>query len=177
MSDEQWRDIPGVPHYQVSDGGSVRSFMKKGRHLSPVSETPRVMSLRLNGQGRYSVSLPTAGPQTHKNRHVSRLVMLAFVGPCPDGHEVAHLNGVRTDNRLRNLAYVPHRENEGHKRAHGSDPAGERNGAAKLSAAIVGEIRELASSGVRQARIAERYGLSRQMVSAVVTGRTWGHIL
>ena len=40
--------------------------------------------------------------KTHK---AHRLVLEAFVGPCPTGLETRHLNGVRNDNRLDNLAW------------------------------------------------------------------------
>jgi hypothetical protein len=31
----------------------------------------------------------------------------AFYGLCPPGHKLVHLNGIKSDNRLANLAYVP----------------------------------------------------------------------
>lgn len=43
---------------------------------------------------------------------VHRLVMAAFVGPCPDGIEVCHNNGNPADNRLSNLRYGTHSENQ-----------------------------------------------------------------
>lgn len=49
-----------------------------------------------------------------KKRHkflVHVLVAWAFLGDKPEGHDVAHLNHCSTDNRLVNLAYVPHGEN------------------------------------------------------------------
>jgi hypothetical protein len=42
---------------------------------------------------------------------VHRLVLLAFVGPCPAGHEVLHLNHQPADNRLENLRYGTRSEN------------------------------------------------------------------
>lgn len=36
-----------------------------------------------------------------------QLVAEAFIGPCPPGHELVHLNGDGLDNRRMNLAYVP----------------------------------------------------------------------
>src|SRR5699024_9639299 len=38
-------------------------------------------------------------------RRVHRLVMEAFVGPCPEGMEVCHWNDNASDNRLSNLRY------------------------------------------------------------------------
>ncbi len=44
-------------------------------------------------------------------RSVHRLVMLAFVGLPPKGKEVRHINGIPTDNRLKNLVYGTRTEN------------------------------------------------------------------
>lgn len=43
------------------------------------------------------------------------LVLLTFVWERPDGYEINHKNGVRTDNRLENLEYCTKSENELHK--------------------------------------------------------------
>ncbi|GAC81679.1 HNH endonuclease [Gordonia malaquae] len=54
-------------------------------------------------------------------RHfVHRLVMETFVGPCPSGMEVRHLNGEPADNRLENLAYGTRSENVLDSVAHGT---------------------------------------------------------
>jgi len=41
---------------------------------------------------------------------VGRLVLAAFVGPCPAGHRAAHLDGNPLNNRLANLAWKPRRK-------------------------------------------------------------------
>lgn len=38
-------------------------------------------------------------------------VMRAFVGECPDGMEIDHIDGNRNNSRLDNLEYVTHSEN------------------------------------------------------------------
>lgn len=45
--------------------------------------------------------------RTDEQRVVSRIVILAFVGKCPEGYVVGHVNGDNSDNRLENLRYVP----------------------------------------------------------------------
>jgi hypothetical protein len=45
-------------------------------------------------------------PDEH-NEYVHQLVAEAFIGPCPPGRKLVHLNGNGLDNRRVNLAYVP----------------------------------------------------------------------
>jgi hypothetical protein len=47
-----------------------------------------------------------SGPD-EESEWVHQLVAEAFIGPCPPGHKLVHLNGIHTDNHLANLAYVP----------------------------------------------------------------------
>lgn len=39
--------------------------------------------------------------------YVHQLVAETFIGPCPPGHKLVHLNGSGLDNRRANLEYVP----------------------------------------------------------------------
>jgi hypothetical protein len=52
---------------------------------------------------------------------VHRLVMLAFVGPCPDGLNVCHNDGVATNNVLGNLRYDTPSSNSQDRVRHGND--------------------------------------------------------
>src|SRR5262249_4354731 len=51
-------------------------------------------------------------------QYVHRLVLEAFVGPCPPGMEARHVNGIKTDNRLVNLQWGTHRQNMRDKATH-----------------------------------------------------------
>lgn len=100
---EEWRPVPGYERtYEVSSLGRVRSLRR--------TTTPGgIRKLRLNTHGYVDVNLSQDNRVvTHR---VHKLVMLAFCGPRPDGHEVRHLNGDPTDNRRENLAYGTVSEN------------------------------------------------------------------
>src|SRR5689334_13748001 len=99
-----WQPIPGyVGIYEVSNGGAVRSCgrwvnsgPRPGRRFIP----PRLLKPELTKFGYHRIAL-------QKERVILRipvhqLVLLAFVGPRPIDREVAHWNGIRTDNRLHN---------------------------------------------------------------------------
>ena len=98
---EKWADIPGYAGlYEVSDMGRVRSIdryangWRKGRVLSQSTKT----------KGYLQVTLCKADG-ARSSCAVHRLVAAAFIGPCPPNELVRHLDGVPSNNRLRNLAY------------------------------------------------------------------------
>lgn len=99
-----WLPIPGFPGYEVSDNGEARS----SRHpLKPFRD----------GSGHLQIGLYRDAKKVQIGLH--RAVLPAFVGPCPDGLEVRHLNDDPTDNRLANLAYGTRSQNQHDRRRNG----------------------------------------------------------
>jgi len=48
---------------------------------------------------------------SHKHYRAHRLITLCYLGKCPIGKEVDHINGIKNDNRLENLQYLTPYEN------------------------------------------------------------------
>lgn len=175
--DEEWRQVPGQDLYEVSDHGNVRSWRAQTRKAGGAlrAETPHLMAAhnsRRDGKGYLSVGLPRPGGG-YATHPIHRLVMAAFVGPRPPGLEIAHLNGNPRDNRLVNLRYVTHAENESHKLSHGTRASGEQVNGSRLLGWQVAEIRYLASKGVTQAKIANLFDMTSGHASNIITGRIW----
>lgn len=118
---ERWLAIPGYEGaYEVSDLGRVRSLeremlgkdgvvqARRGGILRPATLKSGYLSLGLYAYNEGTASL------------VHRLVLLAFVGPAPEGMECCHGNGDRIDNRLINLRWASHLDNMDDKRQHGT---------------------------------------------------------
>lgn len=104
---EQWRDVPGWEGiYQVSDHGRVWSY-KTG-----IRKTP------LDHHGRPHLSLTRDAQGVTRQVHV--LVAAAFLGPCPEGLEVCHGDGDRTNNCVSNLRYDTRSNNNLDAVAHGN---------------------------------------------------------
>lgn len=109
---EQWLPVVGYEGlYEVSDHGRVRS-------LDRGSRKGRVLSLRVTGSGHKTVALYLLGKPTGKNVH--RLVLIAFVGPCPQGMEACHNDGNPANNHLSNLRWDTHKSNMEDKVKHGT---------------------------------------------------------
>src|SRR6266545_5415488 len=109
MSREVWKEIPGLPDYEASTLGRVRSW----RWVSPRRTAP--LLLTPDRSHRYLRVYPNQKP-----KYVHRLVLEAFVGPCPDGMEASHENGICRDNRLSNLMWRTHGANNDLRRSHGT---------------------------------------------------------
>lgn len=117
-TEERWLPIPGYEGiYDVSDQGRVRSWAS-WRGL-PV---PRERSLYTRPDKHLGVSLCKDGDQISAKVH--QLVLLAFIGPRPDGMETRHLDGEAANNTLQNLVYGTHSENTLDSVRHGTDSNG-----------------------------------------------------
>lgn len=95
-----WEDL-----YEVSDLGQVRSLPRKVRTRGGGQRTSpgRILKPGTYDDGHKHVTFSRDGKT--KCYQVHKVVLLAFVGPCPDGLQVRHLNGIPDDNRLENLMY------------------------------------------------------------------------
>lgn len=156
---EIWKDIPGdFPGYQVSNMGRVRTKTRKVEHSIVKSKTVegQMLTPYKSSNGRYQVSLWHKGKRKPQNVH--KLVMLAFVGECPQGMEIRHLNSVADDNRLCNLAYGTRSENSIDAVKLG------RHGRQKLKPTDVTLIRERICSGEDIVCIAKEYGVCTRTI-------------
>jgi hypothetical protein len=109
-------------------------------------------------------------------RRVHQLVMLAFVGECPDGQQVCHDDGNPANNALGNLRYGTPAANAADRDRHGTTARGERSGTSKLTAEQVAEIRAMKAKGCRRVDIATRFGVTPQAIGHVMKGKLWRHV-
>lgn len=158
--------VQGFPGYRVSPSGNVYGCLRgawKPRRL-----------FRERGRGRKFVSL--VRPEGSKRFRLSRLILLAFCGPCPDGMECCHDNGDERDDRLDNLRWDTRLANCDDKQRHGTQPRGEKGGNAKLREPEVAEIKRRLVAGDLQTTIAVDFEISRGVISTIARGMTWVHV-
>ena len=104
---ERWLPVVGFEGlYEVSNLGKVRSLPRQVR-CNPRGMGNRVRVspgklLRPDNCGGYR-RVVLCKKNVHYRRAVHTLVLMAFVGPCPEGMEGCHKNGIRNDNRVTNL--------------------------------------------------------------------------
>jgi hypothetical protein len=182
---EEWRDIAGYEGmYQVSSLGSVRRLpgvLNNGRRWRG-----RVLKQMVDKHGYANVCL--CKDNVKAKTRTGRLVAHHFIGPCPDGKELAHCDGVRLNNRVTNLQWKTHIDNEADKERHGTKPVGLRNGKHtmpekrlcrtshpmhKLTEDQVWDIRRLLAAGRSAYSLGPVFGVSKQAILLIKRGKNW----
>jgi hypothetical protein len=100
---EEWRPAVGFEgYYEVSSLGRARSVSRlvAGPRKRVVG---RVLSPKRHRRGHHRYQFHVEGRARYVQAH--RLVLEAFVGPCPPGMEACHNNGDPSDNRVTNLRW------------------------------------------------------------------------
>lgn len=169
---ERWAPILDGK-YEVSDLGNVRSLYG---YRSFRRKKPKVLKPGSSGKYGYVTVCLWADGKKIGTRHVHKLVAEAFIGPRPAGLQIAHLNGIAWDNRLKNLAYATPKENVGHTLLHGTRARGERMGSAKLSNRQAVAVKLALAQGAVGSFLARKYGVSVSCISAIKRGLSWAHL-
>ena len=170
--DDLFGPIEGYPGYRVSRTGEDQSCWC--RHARPARMTDAWAPLiPIRRQGYPTVNLAKGGNKAARRIH--RLVLEAFVGPCPAGHVACHGDGNRSNNDLTNLRWDTPKANSADALRHGTRARGSRCNS-KLVEDDVFEIRRLRDEGVPAGEVASRFGVSRKNVEAIVTRRSWRHL-
>ena len=176
--EEIWKDVVGYEgYYQISNLGRVKSFARKINRINTFYITKErilttnsskigysVVCLRLNGIGKWV--------------RVHRLVSTAFIVNSENKRAVNHKNGIKQDNRLENLEWSTHSENNKH--AYDTRlkvaPRGEKSGMSKLKEYQVLDIKERLKNGETQVSIARFYNLNEQTIYSIKHNRRWQHV-
>jgi hypothetical protein len=167
---ENWKPVPGYEGlYEVSDLGRVRSLphqtkrgIRGGRVLAQCEDDDKRLSVGLSRNGVAT---------THR---VHRLVLEAFAGAPKPGEISLHGPGGRLDNRLRNLRWGTPVENNFDMVRDGTLCQGNERSTAKLTEAVVQELRSRhATGGVTKRAMARELGVSESTVGVAIRRKTW----
>ncbi len=172
---EQWKEIPGFLGYEVSDQGRVRSYMTQGRKGGCHPIPQRFLKPWGKNTNHQQVSLCNLGKE--RSMYISRLVLLAFIGPCPFNQEACHNDGNPFNNFLPNLRWDTRKANIQDSIKHGTFARGIHSGMAKLNDDMVKEIRHLYTNGAKTIDLSKRYGVTRSNIFSIVLMQTWRHVI
>jgi hypothetical protein len=171
--------INGFPGYLVGEDGTVWSCKTRGPSPQLTAEPRQLRTFRKKSRYAY-VRVTLRVPGTPRNAHldVHRLVLEAFIGPCPAGMECRHLDGDLANNRLENLCWGTPVENAADITRHGRRyrPTGSLNNRARLTEADVCFIRKLWAEGQSFRTLARRFGVKPYTISRAARGESWTHV-
>jgi hypothetical protein len=163
MTEEEWLPVREFPdHYEVSSLGRVRNIGTYHRKFTGKIRKPHIAR---NGYPMYCLSVKSK----YRQRLAHRLVADAFLGPIPEGMQVNHKDGDKSNCKLDNLEIVTNGENRAHSyRVLGVKPNGQ-----KVTPEQRDEIRDIYSAGgVFQSDLADKFGVSQQLISKILRGYT-----
>ncbi len=170
--------IKDFPDYMVDENGTVVS-LKKGKW--------KVLKGGIDNHGYPRVDLFKNGNRTPRNVH--SIVAEVFLGPKPEGMEVNHINGCKSDCYLGNLEYCSHKENTIHAwvtglhtttreavgRASSLNKTGEKHHNARLSDSQAAELLALRGT-MTQREAGSLFGVGRVHVSNIWNGKKRKHL-
>lgn len=162
---ERWRDVKGFEGiYWISDFGKIRN---RSQLIKPRPTQKGYMRVTLSNGSLKRLGL------------IHRLVLEAFVGPCPHGMETDHLNGIAGDNRLSNLKWSTRSENNYRKLDHGTLLRGEELKTSKLTAENVRWIKrhyDKTKHEFASRALAKRFNVCPTTIKLIIRKETWAHV-
>jgi hypothetical protein len=172
---EVWRPVVGWEHlYEISSIGRVKRLRRYVER--PVSGDywikEKILKVGYQKSGHAKIHLEYKDIRVTYRVH--RMILEAFVGPCPDGKECRHLDGNPKNNNLYNLVWGTRSENSKDNIKHGKiipmliSHKGEQSPNWKLSDVDVAVIRSMHKDGYSQTMLASIFNVSQAHISKIV---------
>jgi len=180
-STEVWRPVVGYEGlYEVSNLGRVKGldrlvFFATKRSKSPMPRMVRgkILQQKPTKQGYLQCVLYRGSDRWMPLVH--RLVLAAFIGPCPGGMEACHRDGDNKNNVVDNLRWGTHVSNCDDRKRHGRTVFGSKHYTSVLDDNAVTNIISL-SETVPTRCLARKFGVSCTVIDNIKRNKSWKHI-
>lgn len=162
--------LPQDDRYAVTKCGEVFSKANGGRP----AKNPKWRKIKLNqgnGAGRYLAFNLGAGC----TKLLHRIIAETFLGTCPEGHDIRHLDGNYFNNCISNLSFGTRKQNMADAIAHGTTCKGERNARSILTIEQVKQIKQLLGYKT-VTEVANHYSVSVEAIYQIRAGTRWGWV-
>jgi len=176
---EIWKPIKDYEGYEISNLGNVKSLIKKVNCRNGFRVTKeKILKPRKSKQGYLSIQLG----RNEKHLLVHRIVALHIIDNINNKTQVNHINGIKFDNRVKNIEWCNQSENQIHayknnlqipslhKRAFG-----ENQGCAKLKDKDVVFILKNYKKG-KGIEFAKLFNVSQTTILNIVNRKIWTHV-
>jgi len=169
--EEIWKEVIGFPGYEVSNHGRVRSFRGKNGKLK---SAPSYMS-NYCYKNRYHRVTMSDSNHNKRTKTLHRVVLEAFVGLCPVGHEGCHADGNIHNNHIENLRWDTVKNNHIDMIKHGNSLVGEKNHNSKLTNDNIYFIRMNKKKGMGII-MAKLFNVNPETIYLIWSQKTWKHL-
>jgi hypothetical protein len=168
IMNEIWKDIKGYEGlYQVSNFGNVKTL---SRFKNGYMTKTRLLKHTPYTNGYYMVTLVNG--INRKKISIHRLVAQAFISNPDNKPEVNHFNGIKTDNRVENLEWCTHIENQKHASINSLYLIGEKHPNSILTQKDVNEIRKIGKNKTLH-ELGKLYGVTYSTIWRVLKYKIW----
>jgi hypothetical protein len=191
MEKEEWKKIDGFEHYEVSSHGRVRSKARSMMRSNPRWKHAQGQEITVGGRiikgwikknvrpglkkKPYAVLVSLRENGKTYTLRLHRLVLGAFVGPCPKGKEGCHNDGNPLNNNIKNLRWDTRKANAHDSVRHGtySPPPvlfGESHPNATISDSDVAQIRKIKYQRGLYSSLARKYNVAPITIRRIYKG-------
>lgn len=190
MPIEQWKTIPEFVDYQVSNLGRVKSIQRIVSQHNPRFKTgvqhrkfkEKILTQHIvSDLGKYPhYYLTLRKDRKSYKRLVHRLVLIAFVGDCPEGMQCCHNDGDGLNNKLENLRWDSPSNNQLDRFKHGTGyihvMKGENHPCSKLTEKDIIYIRSITPYRKRAEDMSKKFNISKSTVHQIISRKIWSHV-
>jgi len=173
MMKEEWRAVVRYDGfyddvYEISNLGRLKNVREANATF-----VGKILSPRTRDDG-YTVFC-LCYQNTRKYPLAHQLVATSFIGPYPDGMEINHIDGNKSNNCLNNLEYVTRSDNLLHSFKIGlRSLRGDNSTHNILTEKDIPEIQRLLNEGdLSEREIGLMYGVKRSTIHNIRTGHSW----
>lgn len=168
------RPIREFPGYGISSNGKVWRITKPHDGIGARRKVPYEISPGSNPSGYKIVTMVKDGKSY--GRSVHRLVLEAFVGPCPPMCQGAHNDGNKLNNNVSNLRWASASDNQADRTKHGTHMWGQHNPRTVLADTDIPFIRSYPHSRHAASFLAAHYGVKHAVISKIRNHETWRRV-
>jgi len=165
-------NLSDIKGYEDIYKASREGFIYRVLYLKDGSVFYRKLKDIIYNKGYYRVKLCKNGEILRFLTH--RIIAQTFIQNTNNKHEVNHINGIKTDNRVENLEWVTPSENMKHAHIIGLAKVlrGSKNGNSKLKESDIIEIKNNILN-LTQRNLALKYNIDQSQISRIKNSLVW----